>query len=297
MKIKNLAITVVLLLAGIGILSSLLTTPSTARDLASRRAAANSKSTTSLTLSSRNTVVINWVISSSSAAKAAQDVLSLSRNLDPKETIYLVLDTPGGSVDAGINFIQAVKSIPQNVVTISFFSASMGFQIAQGLGTRYVVPNGIMMSHLASGGVEGTIPGSANTTLQMWMGILGGLDEQAAGRMGLSREAYSKLIQNEYWTYGTAAVREGAADQLAQVKCDSSLQGTYSQEVETMFGSYNLSFSKCPLVRGVLGISRNSYGDQSPGELEMVSAIHAYADKPAFYRNYIKTNKYKEFGF
>jgi hypothetical protein len=46
------------------------------------------------------------------------------------------------------------------------------------------------------------------------------------------------------------AVKTGHADAIAKVVCDKSLQGTYIERQFTLFGAYDVTFSKCPLVRG-----------------------------------------------
>lgn len=297
MKLRTIFMTILLGLGVTALGAKALRGSDQTRVLAGKTAVGVTKSNNVITLSERNTVVLNWVVTSQSTAKAAQELLNKSRNLDPKDKMYLVLDTPGGSVDAGINFVQVVKGLPQQVDTVSLFAASMGFHIVQNLGNRYVAPNGILMSHRASGGVEGTIPGSINTTLQMWMDILQQLDGQAADRMGLTTKTYSNLIQDEYWTYGITAVRDGAADQVVQLKCDASLSGTTQVSVETLFGTYNLTYSKCPLVRGILDVKRGFYGEVPPQEIEFMKALDQFNNKALFYKNYIKTNKYEALGF
>jgi ATP-dependent protease ClpP protease subunit len=74
--------------------------------------------------------------------------------------IYVVLYTPGGSVQAGQLFFDTLNALPCNFHTITIFAASMGYQTVQNLKNRYILPSGILMSHRASlSGVRGEIGG------------------------------------------------------------------------------------------------------------------------------------------
>jgi ATP-dependent Clp protease protease subunit len=164
--------------------------------------------------------------------------------------IYLVLDTPGGSVTSGLAFIDVIKSLNVKVHTITIFAASMGYQIAQELGTRYITPSGTLMSHRGSvGGISGQVPGELNSRLAHIQAILDGMSERAAKRVRMSKKDYDAAIVNELWVFGQQAVSTHHADIVANVTCSEKLvQGTYTEEVSTLFGPVTLVFSKCPLV-------------------------------------------------
>lgn len=248
-------------------------------------------------LTQENTVVLNWVVEDQSIAKLTQQIFELSAELPKDKPIYLVLDTPGGSVPAGTNFIDSVKGVPQEIKTISLFAASMGFQIAENLGERLVTDNSTMMSHLAAGGLEGTIPGSVNTRLAFWEGIIGQLDSNAAKRLKLSESAYMRKIQNEYWVHGSDNVKQGLADRVVVLSCDKSLNGTTTEEIPTIFGTVVVERARCPLVRGV--ISAKVAGQAS--RLEESNAYKAFLlflnDKSGFTEQFIVTGKFGSLGF
>ena len=84
-------------------------------------------------LSKSNTLALQGPVTYSSVAQLQQKMIALSNSLSKNSTIYLVLDTPGGSVGAGMALIDTAKSIPQRVVTITSFAASMGFITVQSL--------------------------------------------------------------------------------------------------------------------------------------------------------------------
>lgn len=225
-----------------------------------------------IVLTKKNTVIMRERFSGSSVAKIQDQLLTLSGNLDTDDEIYLVLDTPGGSVIAGMSLIDTVKAIPQKVNTITLFAASMGYQTVQNLGTRYIVPSGILMSHRASlGGLSGQLDGEIESRLNFYKDITGALDAIAAKRVGISLEDYKKLILNEYWAGAFKSVKENHADEIITAKCSKSLMGTYEEHINTFFGSFKVRFSNCPLIRSPLGFSRGNYQAYEKFTLEYAS--------------------------
>ena len=86
-------------------------------------------------------------------SKAAKE-LALLRANNPKETIYIVVNSPGGSVTAGMKFITFANGI-DNVKTITITAISMGSAIVEALpGERLIVPNATFMFHRAAGSVS-----------------------------------------------------------------------------------------------------------------------------------------------
>jgi len=203
----------------------------------------------SVRLNNKNTLVLRTPVSSFSIGKLQRELITKSASLSSNEPIYLVLDTPGGDVDAGNKFIDVANSIPQKITTITRFAASMGFHIAQNLGTRLVLPHGVLMSHHAHiEGFGGDVPGNGVTRLNALIRDLDLSDIQVANRMNISFQAYRELIKFEYWVTGPDAVRDHAADALVTASCDSSLEGEYTESVQTLFGDISVQFSNCPLI-------------------------------------------------
>ena len=77
---------------------------------------------------------------------------------DPKKDIFLYINTPGGSVTAGLSIIDTMHHIKPPVATVCVgLAASMGSLIlSQGAkGKRFVLPNAEVMIHQPSGGAYG----------------------------------------------------------------------------------------------------------------------------------------------
>ena len=78
---------------------------------------------------------------------------------DPVKDITLYINSPGGSVTAGMVIYDTMQLIPNDVATISMgLAASMGqFLLCAGAkGKRYATPNTRIMMHQPLGGIGGT---------------------------------------------------------------------------------------------------------------------------------------------
>src|SRR4249919_1051081 len=78
---------------------------------------------------------------------------------DQQKDIYLYINSPGGSVTAGMAIYDTMQFIPNDVVTVATgLAASMGqFLLSSGTkGKRYATPNARILMHQPSGGIGGT---------------------------------------------------------------------------------------------------------------------------------------------
>lgn len=77
---------------------------------------------------------------------------------DPGKDIYIYINSPGGSVTAGMGIYDTMQYIKSDVSTICVgMAASMGaFLLAAGTkGKRFALPNSTVMIHQPLGGVQG----------------------------------------------------------------------------------------------------------------------------------------------
>ena len=77
---------------------------------------------------------------------------------DPDKDIYLYINSPGGSVTAGMAIYDTMQYIKPDVCTVCIgMAASMGaFLLAAGAkGKRFALPNSEIMIHQPSGGTNG----------------------------------------------------------------------------------------------------------------------------------------------
>lgn len=206
-----------------------------------------------LTLSDKNTVLLNMPIMGDIANRVSKELLEKSDKLKSGEPIYLVLDTPGGSVDDGMRIIEVAKSLPRPVHTVSLFNASMGFILAQSLGDRYVISSSTLMSHRAFiGGIKGEFPGSFMTRLESTAKQLMKINEEVAARVGLSLNEYMTMISNELWLNTDDALKSKFADKIITLRCDKTLRGP-GEPVDLDLGLFTIKvrYNKCPLIKGI----------------------------------------------
>lgn len=215
-----------------------------------------------ISLSKNNTLVLAAEVNDETVAKLSSQALAMDENLDADAPIYLVLNTPGGSVTAGLELIDNLKGLDRKVHTITIFAASMGFQIAQNLNDRIITNNGVLMSHRARGSMGsaefgGQAPSQLESRFAFWNNKIKEMDKVTVARTkGMQTlESYQAAYENELWLTGRDAVTQGYADQVRSARCDKSLSGT-STEVFSFFGlQIEVVFSQCPLITGPLSVS------------------------------------------
>lgn len=170
--------------------------------------------------------------------------------------IYVVLYTPGGSVQAGQLFFDTLNALPCNFHTITIFAASMGYQTVQNLKDRYILPSGILMSHRAYlSGLRGEIGGELNQILKLFEQNIKELNVTASNRAGITLKQYETLIADELWMTGSQSVEMKHADEVVLARCDKNFKGTYTQIFRSFFGAVEVEFSNCPLITSPLNVN------------------------------------------
>jgi ATP-dependent Clp protease protease subunit len=225
---------------------------------------------TEITLTADNTIVLNDEVTGETVAKVVEQARKLDNQFSfkakfgKKEPIYLFLNTPGGSIQAGLELIEQLQALKRPVYPIVLFAASMGFQITQALGERYILNNGVLMSHRAFGGFEGEFGGQAPSQIDsrysLWMDRLNEMDAQTVKRTNGKQtlESYQKAYASELWRTGSKSVAEGYADKTAKVNCDSSLEGFETREALFMgIIPVKYDLSRCPMNTEPLNIRIN----------------------------------------
>lgn len=102
-------------------------------------------------------VMLDGEVTDQTASLITAQLLYLEAQ-DPDKDISLYINSPGGSVSAGMGIIDTMNLIKPDVVTIGCgMSASMGALILTcgQKGKRYVLPHGEVMIHQPLGGAKG----------------------------------------------------------------------------------------------------------------------------------------------
>jgi ATP-dependent Clp protease, protease subunit len=103
-------------------------------------------------------VVLGSQVDDTVANQLVAQMLLLSAE-DPEADITLYINSPGGSVSAGLAIYDTMQFIPNQVSTVAFgMAASMGqFLLCAGSpGKRYALPHARIMMHQPLGGIGGT---------------------------------------------------------------------------------------------------------------------------------------------
>ena len=232
----------------------------------------SSKSDTknTITLTDKNLVVLNGAIDDESVGSIIQQLQKLDQQtklVGKPDPIYLYLYTPGGSIQSGLELIDATQGLNRPVNTVISFAASMGWQTAQGLGERLILKNGVLMSHRAAGGFEGSFGGKGPSQLDnryaFWLQRLNEMDEQTVRRSKGKQtlESYRNQYQNEMWLTGSQAVEQGYADQVVAVKCDKSLDGNITHSVNFLGFLITYETARCPIVTAIMNVKISAPGE------------------------------------
>lgn len=225
----------------------------------------------SVTLSKKNTLVLNSEVTAESIGALIQKARTLDAALDSelssklggeKKPLYLYVYTPGGDIDAGFELIDTLNGLGRPVHTVTRFAASMGFQIVENLGDRYIVKNGIMMSHRAAGQMSGFFGGRSPSQMEnrqsLWLRRINEMDNQTVKRTNGKQTlaSYQEAYADELWRTGSESVVEGYSDSVAAVKCDDTLNGTTKHSMNFLgIITINYELDDCPLNNSPMNVS------------------------------------------
>jgi len=135
---------------------------------------------------------------------------------DPEKDIYLYINSPGGSITAGMAIYDTMQYIQPDVATVAVgLAASMGqFLLSSGAkGKRYATPHARIMMHQPSGGVAGTATDvRINARLIMHMKQV--LSELTAEQTGQSLETILKDNDRDNWFTASEALEYGFVDHV-----------------------------------------------------------------------------------
>ena len=103
-------------------------------------------------------IVLGQEVDDPIANRICAELLLLSAE-DPRRDISLYINSPGGSVSAGLAIYDTMRLIPNDVSTLAMgLAASMGqFLLSAGTpGKRFALPHARILMHQGSAGIGGT---------------------------------------------------------------------------------------------------------------------------------------------
>lgn len=135
---------------------------------------------------------------------------------DPSKDINLYINSPGGSVTAGLAIYDTMQYIKCDVSTICMgMAASMGaFLLAAGAkGKRYALPNSDIMIHQPSGGTQGQAT-DIKIQAEHMLHIKKKLNEILAERTGKPLETIMQDTERDNFMTAEEAVAYGLIDKV-----------------------------------------------------------------------------------
>jgi len=135
---------------------------------------------------------------------------------DPDKDIYLYINSPGGSITAGMAIYDTMQYIKPDVATFAMgMAASMGqFLLSSGApGKRFATPHARVMMHQPSGGIAGTATDiRINAELIMHMKKV--LSSLTASQTGKTLEQITKDADRDRWFTADEALAYGFIDKV-----------------------------------------------------------------------------------
>jgi ATP-dependent Clp protease, protease subunit len=142
--------------------------------------------------------------------------LVLLASEDDKRDISLYINSPGGSVYAGMAIYDVMQYVPNDIATYAMgMAASMGqFLLTAGAaGKRYALPHAQILMHQPSGGIGGTASDIRIQAEQM-LYIKRTLFERTAYHTGQPIEQIEKDADRDRWFTAEEAKDYGFVDQV-----------------------------------------------------------------------------------
>lgn len=137
---------------------------------------------------------------------------------DPDRDIYLYINSPGGSVTAGMAVYDTMQYIKPDVVTVGMgLAASMGqFLLTAGApGKRYITPHTRVLLHQPLGGAGGSAT-EIRINADLILGMKKELAEITAQRTGKSVEQIEADADRDHWFSAREALEYGFVDRLIE---------------------------------------------------------------------------------
>jgi ATP-dependent Clp protease protease subunit len=135
---------------------------------------------------------------------------------DPEKDIWLYINSPGGSVTAGMAIFDTMQWVPNDVATVAMgLAASMGqFLLSAGApGKRYATPHARVMMHQPSGGIGGTASDIKIQAEQM-LYIKKQMAQLIAQHTGQTVEQVEKDSDRDRWFAAEEAKEYGFVDHV-----------------------------------------------------------------------------------
>jgi ATP-dependent Clp protease protease subunit len=137
---------------------------------------------------------------------------------DAEKDIFLYINSPGGSITAGMAIYDTMQYVPNNIVTVGIgMCASMGqFLLSSGTkGKRYATPNTRVLLHQPSGGFGGTAS-DIQTQAELIMSMKRQLAAITAAQTGKTVDQVMLDGDRDRWFTAQEALEYGFIDHIQE---------------------------------------------------------------------------------
>ena len=145
---------------------------------------------------------------------------------DPEADIYLYINSPGGSVTAGMAIYDTMQYVQPDVVTVATgMAASMGqFLLSSGAkGKRYITPHARVLMHQPLGGAGGSAT-EIRINADLIISMKQQLAEITAATTGHSVEQIIADGDRDHWYTAQEALEYGFVDHIVKSASEISKQ-------------------------------------------------------------------------
>ncbi|MFI3319746.1 MAG: ATP-dependent Clp endopeptidase proteolytic subunit ClpP [Rikenellaceae bacterium] len=150
------------------------------------------------------------------AANIIQAQLLFLESVDPEKDVQIYINSPGGSVSAGLGIYDTMQLVAPDVSTIcTGLAASMGAVLltAGAAGKRTALPHSRIMIHQPLGGVQGQASDIEITAREI-LKTRKELYEIMSEHSGVSVEQFERDADRDYWMSAAEAKEYGLIDQV-----------------------------------------------------------------------------------
>lgn len=170
-----------------------------------------------ITVSPEQVIYINTEITEMTVATVIAQLIEREKT---GKDIYLLIDSPGGSVLDGAQIISFMESSKVPVHTVcTKLCASMAAIIHQYGKTRLAFDRSILMFHPASGGARGQVE-NMRSILNMISRLTKKFDAFIVARSKMSEPMYNNLVAYELWLDGEDSINLGFVDKLVSIRIE-----------------------------------------------------------------------------
>jgi len=135
---------------------------------------------------------------------------------DPKKDIQLYINSPGGSVTAGLAILDTMNFVKPDVATVCVGIAASAAAVILAAGTkgkRYALPNAEVMIHQPWGGAQGQAS-DIEITAKHIIATRERLNKILAKATGQSLEKIEKDVDRDYFMMAEDAKKYGLVDEI-----------------------------------------------------------------------------------